>query len=81
VSKLYRLRLNDLTAPYGGASKTKGNNMRINECCLNDIKKREQKAQDIAEARKFFVGAMALLILFAIVGNMEYNDCINLGVC
>ena len=54
--------------------------MKINECCLNDIKKREQKAQDIAEARKFFVGIMSLFILLAIVGNMEYNDCIKLGV-
>ena len=69
-----------LTAPYGGQS-IKGNNMKINECCLKDIKKREQKAQDIAEARKFFVGIMSLFILLAIVGNMEYNDCINLGVC
>jgi hypothetical protein len=24
---------------------------------------------------------MSLFILLAIVGNMEYNDCINLGVC
>jgi len=72
--------LNNQTAPYGGQS-IKGNNMKINECCLNDIKKREQKAQDISEARIFFVASMALLILLSIVGNMEYNDCINLGVC
>lgn len=55
--------------------------MKTNECCLKDIKAREAKLQEIAEGRQFFVGAMALLILFAIVGNMEYSDCINLGVC
>jgi len=55
--------------------------MKINECCLKDIKARENKLQDIAEARVFFVASMALLILLSIVGNMEYNDCINLGVC
>jgi len=55
--------------------------MKINECCLNDIKKREQKAQDISEARIFFVAGMALLLLLGVVGNMEYYDCVNLGVC
>ena len=55
--------------------------MKINECCLKDIKARENKLQDIAEARVFFVASMALLILLSIVGNMEYNDCVNLGVC
>ena len=55
--------------------------MKINECCLKDIKARENKLQDIAEARVFFVASMALLILLSIVGNMEYSDCVNLGVC
>jgi len=74
-------KANNLTAPYGGHQKPRGINMKINECCLNDIKKREQKAQDIAEARIFFVAGMALLLLLGVVGNMEYSDCINLGVC
>jgi len=55
--------------------------MKINECCLKDIKARENKREDIAEARVFFVASMALLILLSIVGNMEYSDCVNLGVC
>ena len=55
--------------------------MKTNECCLKDIKARENKREDIAEARIFFVSSMALLILLGIVGNMEYSDCINLGVC
>ena len=55
--------------------------MKINQCCLKDIKARENKREDIAEARVFFVASMALLILLSIVGNMEYNDCVNLGVC
>jgi hypothetical protein len=55
--------------------------MKINECCLKDIKARDAKREDIAEARVFFVASMALLILLSIVGNMEYNDCVNLGVC
>ena len=71
--------LNNQTAPLRGA--TKENNMRINECCLKDIKARENKREDIAEARIFFVASMALLILLSIVGNMEYSDCVNLGVC
>jgi len=55
--------------------------MKINQCCKKEIKDREKKLQDIAEARVFFVASMALLILLSIVGNMEYSDCVNLGVC
>ena len=55
--------------------------MKINECCLKDIKAREAKLQEIADARAGFVGAFALLILYGIVSNMEYYDCIKMGVC
>lgn len=55
--------------------------MKINQCCLKDIKAREAKLQEVAESRAGFVGAAILLILYGIVSNMEYYDCIKLGVC
>ena len=69
----------NLTARYGGA--TKGNNMRINECCLKESNARIKAQQDIAESREGFVGALIVLIIFALVSNMSYFDCKNLGVC
>ena len=55
--------------------------MRINECWLKDIKAREAKLQEVAESRAGLVGAAILLILYGIASNMEYYDCVNLGVC
>jgi len=81
VSKLYRLRLNNLTAPYGGQSKNKGNNMRINECCLRESNARIKAQQDIAESREELVGVAIILIIYGLVSNMSYFDCMNLGVC
>jgi hypothetical protein len=73
--------LNNQTAPYGGQSKNKGNNMRINECCLKESNARIKAQQNIAESREGFVGALIVLIIFALVSNMSYFDCMNLGVC
>ena len=81
MSKLYRLRLNNLTAPYGGQSKNKGNNMRINECCLKESNARIKAQQNIAESREGLVGALIVLAIYGLVSNMSYFDCMNLGVC
>jgi len=75
------LRLNNLTAPYGGQSKNKGNNMRINECCLKESNARIKAQQDIAESREELVGVAIILIIYGLVSNMSYFDCMNLGVC
>jgi hypothetical protein len=42
-----------------------------------DIRQREE----IAAARKDLVLGMLILTAIAIVHNMSFNDCINLGVC
>ena len=68
-------------SPLRGASKTKGNNMRINECCLKESNARIKAQQDIVESREGFVGVLIVLIIFALVSNMSYFDCKNLGVC
>jgi hypothetical protein len=42
-----------------------------------DIKQREE----IAAARKDMVLGMLILAAIALVHNMSFNDCMNLGVC
>ncbi len=42
-----------------------------------DIRQREE----IAAARKDLVLGMLILAAIAIVHNMSFNDCMNLGVC
>jgi len=55
--------------------------MRINECCLKESNARIKAQQDIVESREGFVGVLIVLIIFALVSNMSYFDCMNLGVC
>jgi len=45
---------------------------------LNKTKKAEMQKQ---ENRAGWIGAAILLIMYCAVSTMEYNDCINLGVC
>ena len=79
---IYLAGLNNLTAPYGGNQKTKGNNMldrhSMTYSQLNTVEKAELEKQ---ENRAGWVGAAILIIMYCAASTMEYNDCINLGVC
>jgi hypothetical protein len=55
--------------------------MRINKCCLKESNARIKAQQNIAESREGFVGALIVLVIYGLVSNMSYFDCINLGVC
>jgi len=55
--------------------------MRINECCLKESNARIKAQQDIAESREELVGVAIILIIYGLVSNMSYFDCIKLGVC
>jgi hypothetical protein len=40
-----------------------------------------EQREEIAAARKDLVLGMLILAAIAIVHNMSFNDCMNLGVC
>lgn len=45
---------------------------------LNTVEKAELEKQ---ENRAGWIGAAILIIMYCAASTMEYNDCINLGVC
>ena len=51
--------------------------MKINECCLSELKERKSKQDN----RLNWVLAGIALVLYCVASNMAFNDCINLGVC
>ena len=55
----------------------KGNKMKINECYLSELKARKVKQNN----RLNWVLAGIGFILYCIVSNMSFNDCLNMGVC
>jgi hypothetical protein len=54
------------------------NNYSVSYMQIKDINKAKLECQ---ENRIGLIGAVFLFVFYCIVSNMEYNDCINLGVC
>lgn len=51
--------------------------MKINECCLSELKARKVKQNN----RLNWILAGIGFILYCIASNMSFNDCLNMGVC
>ena len=54
------------------------NNHSVGYTQIKDIDKAKLERQ---ENRIGLIGSVVLFALYCIVSTMEYNDCINLGVC
>jgi len=61
-----------------GEMETMINNHSVSYTQIKDIDKAKLERQ---ENRIGLIGSVVLCVLYCIVSTMEFNDCINLGVC
>lgn len=55
--------------------------MRINECYLSESRARKAQSEKRTQNRTDWILVSVAAVLYFVVSNMSYNDCLIRGIC